>query len=136
MNMPQTNETPLLLSQADVKPDLPSGTVTFLFTDVEGSTKLAQEHSNELRALLTRHQEILRQVVATYKGHIFQVVGDSFAAAFDSAMNALKAAAEAQRLLHHEKWSPAPIKVRMGIHTGSAQLADDPSIEGPYAGYA
>ncbi len=51
-------------------------------------------------------------------------------------MNALNAASEAQRLLQKEAWSPAPIKVRMGIHTGAAQLAEDASIEGPYAGYA
>ena len=55
--------------------------------------------------------------------------------AFDTAIDAVKAASEAQRLLQNEDWSPSPIKVRMGIHTGSAQLAEDPSIEGPYSGY-
>ena len=136
MNMSPTNETPLPFFQTDVKPNLPTGTVTFLFTDIEGSTKLAQEQAGALPVLLTRHQEILKQAVETHKGHIFQVVGDSFSVAFDSAINALDAAAHAQRLLQHEDWSPATIKVRMGIHTGAAQVADDPSIEGPYAGYA
>src|SRR5215510_8858071 len=120
MNMPPTNESPLQLFRADVKTNLPTGTVTFLFTDIEGSTKLAQEHREDLSALLARHQEILKQAVETHEGHIFQVVGDSFSAAFDNATNALKATVEAQRLLHKENWAPAPIKVRMGIHTGSA----------------
>ena len=136
MNMPPTNETPLLLFRADVKPDLPSGTVTFLFTDIEGSTRLAQEYANDLSALLARHKEILNQAIEAYHGHVFQIVGDSFSAAFDTATNALKAATDAQRLLYEEAWSPEPIKVRMGIHTGAAQVAEDSSIEGPYAGYA
>jgi predicted ATPase/class 3 adenylate cyclase len=136
MNMPPTNKTHLLLFRADVKPDLPSGTVTFLFTDIEGSTRLAQEYANVLSALLARHKEILNQAIEAYQGHVFQIVGDSFSAAFDTATNALKAATDAQRLLHEEAWSPEPIKVRMGIHTGAAQVAEDSSIEGPYAGYA
>jgi predicted ATPase/class 3 adenylate cyclase len=119
-----------------VRPDLPTGTVTFLFTDIEGSTKLSQKYAEALPALLARHQEILNQAITGHNGFLFQVVGDSFSAAFDTAMNALKAASEAQRLLHQETWSPAPIKVRMGIHTGAAQVADDSSMEGPYSGYA
>src|SRR5215470_12121818 len=54
---------------------LPSGTVTFLFTDIEGSTKLAQEHTDKLRTLLARHREILNQAIAKYHGYIFQIVG-------------------------------------------------------------
>jgi predicted ATPase/class 3 adenylate cyclase len=119
-----------------MRPDLPTGTVTFLFTDIEGSTKLAQEYADDLPVLLARHQEILKQAIEVHNGFIFQVVGDSFSAAFNTAMNALEAASEAQRQLQDEAWSPAPIKVRMGIHTGAAQLADDPSLEGPYLGYA
>src|SRR6266508_2060577 len=115
---------------------LPTGTVTFLYTDIEGSTKLAQEHADALPALLARHKEILNQAIKAHNGFVFQVVGDSFSAAFDTATNALKTASEAQRRLHNEAWSPAPIKVRMGIHTGAAQLAEDSSIEGPYMGYA
>jgi class 3 adenylate cyclase len=119
-----------------MKPHLPTGTVTFLFTDIESSTKLAQEYAEALPALLARHKEILRQAIEPQHGFVFQVVGDSFSVAFDTAVNALKAASEAQRFLHKEAWSPAPIKVRMGIHTGAAQLADDSSIQGPYSGYA
>ena len=119
-----------------MKPDLPTGTVTFLFTDIEGSTKLSQEYADDLSVLLTRHREILNQTIEAHHGFIFQVVGDSFSVAFDTARNAVSAASEVQRLLHNEAWSPVPIKVRMGIHTGVAQLADDALIEGPYSGYA
>jgi predicted ATPase/class 3 adenylate cyclase len=110
----------------------PSGTVTFLFTDIEGSTKLAQQYPNAMPVLLARHHQILHQSIEAQNGHVFQIVGDSFAAAFHSAANALHAALEAQRLLHKEVWSPALIKVRMGIHTGAAQLNENKQ----YSGYA
>ncbi|HET9907701.1 MAG TPA: hypothetical protein VFQ23_13700, partial [Anaerolineales bacterium] len=90
----------------------PSGTVAFLFTDIEGSTVLAQRHPDKL------------------------VVGDSFSAAFHSASDALGAALDAQIQLHYEDWGDAPIKVRMGIDTGIAELADDPHTQGAYSGYA
>lgn len=113
---------------------LPSGTVTFLFTDLEGSTKLAQQYPGAMPALLARHHEILNQSIQAHNGYVFQVVGDSFAAAFHSASDALNAALEAQRSLHDEAWSPAPIQVRMGLHTGAAQLNDAFSaIRGRYA---
>jgi predicted ATPase/class 3 adenylate cyclase len=115
---------------------LPTGTVTFVFTDIEVSTKLAQQYPDALPVLLARHHEILQAAIQAHSGYLFQVVGDSFSAAFHSAKDALEAALDAQRHLHKEEWSPAPIKVRMGIHTGAAQLADDPTIEGPYSGYA
>lgn len=134
--MSSTRESLLPLIRINVKPDLPTGTVAFLFTDIEGSTKLAQEHHEVLSALLTRHQEILKQAIEAHHGYLFQIVGDSFSVAFNTAKDALGAAIEAQRLLHNEGWSPAPIKVRMGIHTGAAQLAEDTSVEGPYSGYA
>ncbi len=114
----------------------PSGTVTFLFTDIEGSTKLAQEHPKEMPELLARHDAILNQAIEAHHGFVFRIVGDSFSAAFDTASDALSAALEAQRTLQNESWSPAPIKVRMGIHTGSAQLKDDPQGQGAsYQGY-
>jgi len=113
----------------------PSGTVTFLFTDIEGSTKLAQEHPDEIPALLARHHEILNQSIQTYHGYVFQIVGDSFAVAFHSASDAVNAARNAQRLLQSEAWSPAPIKVRMGIHTGTSHL-NEASAPTTYSGYA
>ena len=114
----------------------PSGTVTFLFTDIEGSTRLAQEHPTEMPELLARHNAILSQSIETHHGFVFRIIGDSFSAAFDTASDALSAAVEAQRRLQNESWSPAPIKVRIGIHTGSAQLKYDPQGQGPsYEGY-
>ena len=114
---------------------LPSGTVTFLFTDIEGSTKLAQQYPEAMSALLARHHEILKQAIETQHGFVFRVIGDSFSAAFHSASDALNAALDAQRMLHNEAWSPAPIKVRMGINTGAAQV-DRGSKENTYSGYA
>lgn len=114
---------------------LPSGTVTFLFTDIEGSTKLAQQYSEEMPALLARHNEILNQAFSAHAGFTFQIVGDSFAVAFHNASDAIMAALDSQRALHQEAWSPAPIKVRMGIHTGAAQV--QPEGTAPrYTGYA
>lgn len=113
----------------------PTGTVTFLFTDIEGSTQLAQQYPNDMPTLLARHHEILRQAVQAHNGYIFQNEGDSFAIAFHSAVDALNAAVNAQRLLQSEAWTPAPIKVRMGIYTGTAEL-NDPSAATVYTGYA
>src|SRR5690349_451439 len=113
---------------------LPTGTVTFLFTGIQGSTRLAQEHPKEMPALLARHNAVLNQSIEMYHGYVFRIVGDSYSAAFDTAGEALSAALEAQRKLQTESWSPAPIKVRMGIHTGSAQLRDD-SQGAAYEGY-
>src|ERR1041384_5878 len=107
----------------------PTGTVTFLFTDIEGSTKLAQEHPQEMPELLARHNAILHQSIEAHQGFVFRIVGDSFSAAFNIATDAMAAALEAQISLQNEAWSPAPIKVRMGIHTGSAQVQDDRSEE-------
>lgn len=115
--------------------NLPTGTVAFLFTDIEGSTKLAQEYPKEMPALFARHNEFLHQSIQAYRGFVFRIVGDSFSAAFDTALDALHAALDAQRKLQNEKWSPAPIKVRMGIHTGTAELKDD-SHGAMYEGYA
>src|SRR5574341_380135 len=103
----------------------PTGTVTFLFTDIEGSTSLAQKFPDAMPALLTRHHEILNQAIEAQNGYVFQIVGDSFSAAFHSAIDALNATLSAQHLLQNETWTPAPIKVRMGIHTGVAQLNED-----------
>src|SRR6476660_7902298 len=102
--------------------NLPSGTVTFLFTDIEGSTKLAQQYPDALPVLLARHNETLNQAIEAHNGFVFRIVGDSFAAAFHNANDGLNAALNAQRYLHNQAWSLAPIKVRMGIHTGAAKL--------------
>ncbi len=115
--------------------EYPTGTVTFLFTDIEGSTKLSQQYPEAMPDLLARHNEILNQAVESHNGFVFQVVGDSYAVSFHNASDALNAALQAQRNLHNENWDPAPIKVRMGIHTGAAQLQID-NKENMYSGYA
>ncbi|MGE5378340.1 MAG: adenylate/guanylate cyclase domain-containing protein [Bacteroidota bacterium] len=119
------------------QPPVPTGTVTFLFTDIEGSTRLAQEHPAGMPQLLARHNTILDRAIESHHGFVFRIVGDSFSAAFHTAGDALSAALEAQRLLQDETWSPAPIRVRMGIHTGSAQFMEDPlGKDASYEGYA
>ncbi len=109
----------------------PTGTVTFLFTDIQGSTKLAQEYPDAMPALLARHDEILNRAIQAQNGYVFQIIGDAFCAAFHSANEAILAAVNAQQLLHNEAWTPAPVKVRMGIHTGKAEIQE----KGQYQGY-
>jgi predicted ATPase/class 3 adenylate cyclase len=128
-------ESSLLYLYTDFMNTPPSGTVTFLFTDIDGSTRLAQRYPEAMPALLRRHNEILIQAFQVCNGFVFQIVGDSFSAAFHSAGDALNAAVSAQKLLYDEAWSPAPIKVRMGIHTGAAQLIND-VLQTGYSGYA
>jgi len=114
---------------------LPTGTVTFLFTDIEGSTKLAQQYPDEMPSLLARHHEILHQSIQAHNGYVFQIIGDAFSAAFHTASDALKSALNAQQALSCEAWDPAPIKVRMGIHTGAAQAGVLEERAGGYVGY-
>jgi len=122
--------------QIPVNTTPPTGTVTFLFTDIEGSTRLSQQYPEATPALFARHDQILRQTIEAHNGFVFQIIGDSFSAAFHSASDALCAALAAQRSLVQEPWSPALIKVRMGIHTGTAQADADPvSGEIRYSGY-
>src|SRR5262245_27904732 len=101
-------------------PKPPSGTVTFLFTDIEGSTKLAQAHPTEWEAARQRHHAILRVAAEAHQGHVFQVIGDAFCVAFATASDALAAAVDAQHGLKAEAWEETPIWVRMGLHTGAA----------------
>ena len=113
---------------------LPTGTVTFLFTDIEGSTKLAQEDPDQWETVRARHNVILQAATDTFNGYIFQIIGDAVCVAFHSASDALNAALNAQWLLQNEPWSPAPVTVRMGIHTGAAQL-NTASNQIVYLGY-
>ena len=103
--------------------DLPSGTVTFLFTDLEGSTRLWEEFPDAMRAALARHDEILRDAVEQRDGHVVKTTGDGLHAAFALAPDGVAAALDAQRALAAEDWIlPEPLKVRMGLHTGGAEL--------------
>ena len=101
---------------------LPSGTVTFLFTDIEGSTRLWEDEPVAMRAAVERHDAIVRGAVGDHGGYVFSTAGDAFAAAFTRAGDAIAAAREAQVDLAAESWPDAVVvRVRMGIHTGEAQ---------------
>lgn len=114
---------------------LPSGTVTFLFTDIEGSTKLAQEFPDAMSALLARHNAILHQAIEAHNGVVFQIIGDAFHAAFFNGRDALLAALDAQRRLLREPWNSTAVRVRMGINTGTAQADATEQVAGGYTGY-
>jgi predicted ATPase/class 3 adenylate cyclase len=104
--------------------ELPTGTVTFLFTDIEGSTRLAQALGAAWPPLLERHRDIARSAWEAHHGTEILTEGDSFFVVFDSAPQALAAAVEAQRSLAAEPWpETARIRVRMGLHTGEGLLS-------------
>ena len=106
--------------------ELPSGTVTTLFTDIEGSTRLLQHIGTDAyREELELHRRLLRDAFAGHGGHEVELQGDSFHVAFARATDAVAAAAELQRALAEVEWPyGAPIRVRVGIHTGEPQFAD------------
>ena len=99
---------------------LPSGTVTFLFTDVEGSTRLLQEHGARYAQLLAEHRRVLRDAFARHAGVEVDTQGDAFFVAFTRAADAVAAADEARSAL-----APGPILVRMGLHTGEPIVTDE-----------
>src|SRR5918993_5624536 len=102
-------------------PNYPSGTVTFLFTDIEGSTQLWERDQAEMRLAVDRHLELLDAAIAAHGGHRFQIVGDGVQAAFATAPDALSAAVQTQLAITAEPWSlPTPIRVRMALHAGEA----------------
>src|SRR5690349_22350006 len=94
----------------------PSGVVTFLFTDVEGSTRRWEADAGSMRAALVAHDEVLRTAIASHGGFLFKHTGDGVCAAFASPHSAVDAAVAAQRAL--------ALPVRMGIATGEAELRD------------
>ena len=108
---------------------LPTGTVTLLFTDVEGSTPLWEHLPADMQISVAKHHAILREVIEANGGQIFQILGDAFQAAFRMPIDGLLAAIQAQQVLQSTEWgATGPIKVRMGLHTGPVEL--DP-IPGP-----
>jgi adenylate cyclase len=105
---------------------LPVGTVTFLFTDIEGSTRLWEEQTEIMRTALTRHDALLGEIIVKGGGRIFKTAGDSFCAAFSGAPEAVAAAVAAQQALHAERWpEPVHLRVRMALHSGSAELRNN-----------
>src|SRR5712692_9668192 len=105
--------------------ELPTGTVTFLLTDIEGSTRLWEADRAGMQAALARHDALLRHVIGAHGGHVFKTVGDAFCAAFPTAPDAVAAALAAQLAVQAEPWpSPSSLKVRMALHSGAAEERD------------
>ena len=105
--------------------ELPSGTVTFLFTDIEGSTAHWERDREAMSSALARHDELLREAIEQRGGAVFKTVGDAFCAAFVRADQALACAAAVQQALAEERWGAAqPVRVRMALHSGSAEERD------------
>ena len=100
----------------------PTGTLTFLFTDIEASTKLWERHPEAMQSALARHDEILRGATEEHGGYVFKTISDAFCCVFSTSTNALEAAIEAQRALLREEWKvTGPLKVRMALHTGTVE---------------
>lgn len=106
--------------------ELPQGTVTFLFTDIEGSTTRWERYPEVMRSVIARHDLLLRQVMQAHHGAVFKTAGDAFYVAFITAMDALTAAIAAQQALTVENWPEEirPLRVRMALHTGTAEQRD------------
>src|SRR5437868_715032 len=106
---------------------LPTGTVTFLFTDIEGSTKLWEQHPEAMRAALLRHDALLTQGIRQHGGVVVKSrgEGDSLFAVFTGARDAMLAACALQQALVAEPWPEAArLRVRMALHTGEADARD------------
>ncbi len=103
---------------------LPSGTVTFLFTDLEGSTRLWEEQPEAMKAALARHDAILRETIAEHHGHVVKTTGDGFHAVFARADDAVSAAIATQRALGNGTDAAVQLIVRMGLHAGAVEERD------------
>jgi predicted ATPase/class 3 adenylate cyclase len=102
---------------------LPTGTVTFLFSDIEGSTRLAREYPKAWEATRARHDAILSAGIKAHHGYVFEIVGDQFCSAFHKAADALKAALKIQQDMQREAWGEVLVRVRIGLHTGEAETS-------------
>jgi class 3 adenylate cyclase len=108
---------------------LPTGTVTFLFTDIEGSTRLLQELGPDYSSVQTDHMQIMRDAITAGGGVEIRTEGDAFFAVFPSATSAVATAVQAQRGMDDHGWSHGrPLRVRMGMHTGEGILGGDDYI--------
>ncbi|MHB8657454.1 MAG: ATP-binding protein [Solirubrobacteraceae bacterium] len=104
---------------------VPAGVVTLVFTDIEGSTRMWEEHPELMEVALARHDVLVRSVIESHRGYVFKTVGDGFCAAFSEAAGGVVAAVEAQRALGRERWpEPLEVRVRIGVHTGGCQERD------------
>lgn len=132
-SLPDLSWAEALVTGSSDASTLPTGTVTFLLTDVEGSTTLWQADPEAMAVAVARHYELLGAAVVAHGGArpLEQGEGDSIVAAFSRASDALLAALEVQRALVSEPWpTPSPLKVRIAVHTGEARLSDERSYAG------
>ena len=105
---------------------LPTGNVTFLFTDIEGSTRLWEADRDAMAQVLARHDALLRAAIEDHGGQVFKTVGDGFCAAFDTALGAVSAATTVQGVVSVEDWhAPGALRVRCALHTGLAEQRDN-----------
>ena len=105
-------------------PDLPSGTVTILFTDIEGSTRLLQQLGEKYATLIAEHNQLLREASETNNGRVMGLEGDSFFVVFPRALDAIHAVVQSQRALATHAWpDEVNVRVRMGLHTGEPQIS-------------
>jgi class 3 adenylate cyclase len=103
----------------------PRGNVTFLFTDIERSSQLWEMHPQSMGRALAQHDDLVRTAVLGHKGYIFKTAGDAFCVAFAGAMNAVRAAADAQHALAAAAWEDTgPLRVRIALHSGEAEQRD------------
>ena len=103
----------------------PRGNVSFLFTDIERSSQLWEMHPQTMGRALAQHDDLVRTAVLEHNGYIFKTAGDAFCVAFGSAMNAVRAAADAQHALASAAWEDTgPLRVRMALHSGEAEHRD------------
>src|SRR6266704_2620889 len=116
----------MMLDEEPFMPDLPTGTVTLLFTDIEGSTSLLQQLGEHYADVLTDCRHLLRQMFVQYNGHEVDTQGDAFFVAFARATAAVAAAAAIHRALAEHAWPEgASVRVRIGLHTGEPRLTAD-----------
>ncbi len=109
---------------------LPEGIVTFLFTDIEGSTQLLNRLGDSYASVLMRHRELIDEAIATHEGVVVRTEGDAIFAVFQKASTAVAAAVAAQRALAEEPWPlNSPLRVRMGLHSGEVDV-----VRGDYVG--
>jgi predicted ATPase/class 3 adenylate cyclase len=113
-------------------PDLPTGTVVFLFTDVEGSTQAWERDPAATRSALERQDVVVRESVATHRGHVFKTVGDGYCIAFHTPADAVAAAVAAQRgLAAQPAGETKPLRVRMALHVGAAEARNGDYLGAP-----
>lgn len=105
----------------------PTGTVTFVFTDIEGSTHLWEHQKDEMQRAFDRQEAIIRSAMAAHGGYVYKMIGDAFQVAFSTAPQALAATLQAQRALHAERWGDeiGELKVRMALHAGVTEERED-----------